>query len=103
MHLDLSLNAGGPEVPDVHFDEMSEQDLRNIMAYLHSGLNHAIQQGLDEAVIDILREWYDESFVALAEVSEGFREKVLGGFVFPPGGPPVRARYVELVKKASES
>ena len=103
MHLDLYLNAGGPEVPDIHFDEMEEQDLRNVMAYLHAALTKALIYGLDEAMTEVLTEWYDEVFCALAEVSERFRENVLGGFVFPPGGTKARRKYVELVKKASES
>ncbi len=103
MHLDLYLNAGGPEVPDVHFDEMGEQDLRNVMAYLHAALTKGLVYGLDEAMLGVLTEWYDEVFYALAEVSEHFRENMLGGFVFPPGGTKVRRKYVELAKKASES
>jgi len=103
MHLDLSLNAGGPRVPDVHFDEMQEQDLRNAMAYLYAALGHALRQDSDEAMVEVLREWYDEAFIALAEVSEAFRENVIKGFVLPPGGPSVRAEYLELVRRASES
>lgn len=103
MHLDLSLNIGGPEIPDVHFEDLEEQDLRNLMAYLHGALSRAIQEGLDEAVIEVLTEWYDKVFIALAEASETFRERVLGGFVFPPGGPSVRQKYVALAREASES
>ena len=103
MHLDLYLNAGGPRVPDIHYEEMEEQDLRNAMAYLYAALQSGLQEGLDEAMLDILREWYDETFVALAGCSERFRERVLGGDVFPPGGPKVRQKYITLVKEASES
>ena len=103
MHVDMYLNAPGPKVPDVHLDEMGEQDLRNLMAYLHASLNAALQQGIDESVTDVIREWYDEVFTALAGVSERFRENVLNGFVFPPGGPGVRSKYVAIAREASES
>ena len=103
MHLDLYLSSGGPRVPDIHYEEMEEQDLRNAMAYLYAALQGGLQQGLDEAVVDVLREWYDEAFVALAGCSESFRKRVLGGDVFPPGGPAVRPKYIALVKEASES
>ena len=103
MHVDMYLNAPGPEVPDVHFDEMEEQDLRNVMAYLHASLSAALQHGMDESVTDVIREWYDEVFTALAGVSRHFRESVLGGFVFPPGGSLVRSKYVAIAREASES
>jgi len=97
------LNKVGPAVPDVHFEEMEEQDLRNAMAYIYGALRGAIRDGLDEAAIDVIREWYDEVFVALAESSERFRSNVLNGFVLPPGGQPERKKYRELARKASES
>ena len=103
MHVDMYLNAPGPEVPDVHYDEMGEQDLRNLMAYLHASLNTALQHGVDESVTDVIREWYDEVFTALAGISEHFRESVFNGFVFPPGGPGVRSKYVAIAREASES
>ena len=103
MHLDLYLNSSGPRVPDVHFDEMQEQDLRNAMTYLYWALNKGLRDGLDDSVLEILREWYDEAFVALVELSEAFRDNVLQGFVMPPGGPGVRPKYVALAKEASES
>ena len=103
MQLDMYLNGTGPGVPDVHFDEMKEQDLRNVMAYIYAALDRGIQQGLDEAMLDVLREWYDEVFYALAEASEEFRQAVLGGLVFFPDGPSVRKKYIDLVMQASES
>ena len=103
MHVDMYINSAGPAVPDIHFDEMGEQDLRNVMAYLHVSLTNGLQQGLDEEMLAIIREWYDEVFTALAGVSEQFRERVIGGSVFPPDGPPARRKYLAIVKEASES
>ena len=103
MHLDMFLGMPGPDVPDIHYDEMSLDELRNMNAYLHAALSYAIRDELDEAMIDVLREWYDELFIKLATVEEGFRERVFNGSVIPPGGPEVRWRYVELASEASES
>ena len=103
MHLDLYLNAGGPRVPDVPLDEMTEQDLRNVMAYIYGALTTALREGLDEEMTEVLRDWYDEVFITLAGVSERFRENVLKGYVKPPGPMSVRPKYLELVKQASES
>lgn len=101
--LDTILNEPGPTVPDTHYDEMSEQELRNLNAYLHATLSHALRNDLGDDVVAVLTEWYDDVFRALAGVSERFRELVLEGSVFPPGGPGVRAKYVAFAKEASES
>ena len=90
-------------MPDAHYDEMSEQDLRNVMAYVFATLSSALREGEEEALVEVLQEWYDEVFEALAEVSERFRENVRNGSVFPPGGPRVREKYLEIIKRASES
>jgi len=103
MHLDMYLSAGGPSVPDIHLDEMNEQDLRNVMAYMHAALTRGLEHGLDEAMLGVLTEWYDEVFCALVATSERFRENMLKGFVFPPGGVAARKKYVDLAKEASES
>jgi len=103
LQLNEYLNRMGPEVPDVHFEEMKEQDLRNVMAYIYGALRGAIRDGLDEAAVAILRDWYDEVFVALAASSDRFRENVLKGFVQPPGGQSERKKYRELARRASES
>ena len=98
LHVDTYLALPGPDVPDIHIDEMEERDLRNVMAYLYGALEIGLQEDLDETMLDIVREWYDEAFTALAEVSERFREKVLDGSVFPPGGPTQRPKYVSIVR-----
>ena len=103
LQLNEYLNRLGPDIPDVHFEDMEEQDLRNAMAYIYGALRGAIGDGMDDAVVAILRDWYDEVFWALAVASDSFRENVLQGFVVPPGGQPERKRYRELAIKASES
>lgn len=103
LQLDMYLTAGGPRVPDIHFEDMEEQDLRNAMAYLYGALSGALQQAADDAMVKVLTEWYDEVFTALAEASEDFRSKVLAGFVMPPGGKLFRAKYLAIAEKASES
>ena len=103
MHLDVFKAGPGPDVPELDYQEMEEQDLRNEMAYLHIALTHAVEKGLDEAMTEVLTTWYDKAFTTLAASSERFRQAVIRGAVFPPGGPPVRAKYLGLVKKASES
>ena len=101
--LDAVMSEPGPTVPDLHYDEMSVEDLRNLNAYLHGALTHAISHDLGDDIVEVLTEWYDELFRALAAVSERFRERIFAGAVFPPGGPGVRPKYVAFAKEASES
>ena len=44
------MSEPGPTVPGLHYDEMSEQDLRNLNAYLHATLTHALRHGLGDDV-----------------------------------------------------
>ena len=103
MHLGLYLNEEGPKVPDAHYDELEEQDLRNLLTYLYIALHRAHSEGLGEAVVEVLTEWYDEAFTALVEASEEFREATIQGATFPPGGAKFRPKYLEIARKASES
>jgi len=103
MHLDMYLNAGGPQVPDVHYEDMEEQDLRNVMAYIYGACASAFRDGLDDDMVEILIEWYDEVFRALVGSSDRFRERVLEGFVVPPTGLPNRPKYMKIAREASES
>lgn len=66
----------GPRVPDLPYDEMSEQDLRNVFTYLYISAQDALAEGASEEVVRILIDQYDEVFQALAEASESFRNVV---------------------------
>lgn len=103
MFFNVYLDIPGPGVPDVPLDEMTERDLRNLITYLYAATEAAVEGQLDEPILDILTEWYDEVFVALAEASETFRDKFRTGLVFSPRGRGQRAKYMALVNKASES
>lgn len=103
LHVDMYIDSPGPDVPDIHFEDMEEQDLRNVMAYLYVALDNGTHQGLDEAMLDVVREWFDEVFTALAEASEAFREKFMEGVITPPGGIQYRPKYLAIIKQASES
>ena len=79
LYIENKLAQTGPKLPDVHYDEMDEQDLRYAFAYLYGALKNAYKDGADQKVIAILTEDYDAVFQRLAEVSEGFREVVARG------------------------
>lgn len=104
MFLDeIMSSTKGPELPDVHFEDMSEEDLRVAMAWLHLVLTKGYRYGVDDSIIEVLTEWYDEVFTALAEASESFRERFMAGFVNPPGKRSLRRKYRAIIKAASES
>jgi len=79
LYIENKLAQTGPTLPDVHYDEMDEQDLRYAFAYLYGALKKAYKDGAEPEVIAILTEDYDAVFQRLAEVSEGFREVVARG------------------------
>ena len=74
----------GPVLPECHYDEMSEQELRNALTYCFIAVKDSLREELPEEAIAILIEQYDEVFQALAGVSQRFREAVEQGKVqFP--------------------
>ena len=83
LHLGVFKAGPGPDVPELDYQEMKEQDLRNEMAYLHIALTHAIEKDLDEAMTDVLTTWYDKAFTTLAASSERFRQAVVRVPCFP--------------------
>ncbi len=99
----MFLNAGGPQVPDVHYEDMEEQDMRNAMTYIYGACAAAFRDGLDEEMLAVLLDWYDEVFTALVTSSDLFRERVLDGSVIPPTGLPNRPKYMQIAREASES
>lgn len=67
---------GGPGLPEGHWEEMEEEDLRNLFVYLYAALQKALKDDAPEDVIQVLTETYDEAFVALAQASDRFRQAV---------------------------
>jgi len=71
-----TLNGLGPALPDCHWEEMDEQDLRNVFTYLYKCIRVAYSEGVEDEVIDVLISEYDEVFAALAAASDRFKEAV---------------------------
>jgi len=79
----------GPGVPEVHPDELSHQELIDCMVYIGSAVKDALIDGNTDAA-DKLFAYYDEVFVMLIELDEGFKERFIDGRVFPLTGRPGR-------------
>ena len=103
LYVQTRMAMVGPDVPECHLDEMEEQDIRNVMAYLYGALGEGIREGLDAQVIQVITEWYDAAFTALAEVSEDFVERIAAGAIIPPQGVTHRHKYLVLAGLASEN
>lgn len=71
-----ALKVRGPKLPDCHWEEMEEKDLRNAFTYLYMSVSDALREGASDDVIEILLKEYDEVFEALAQASERFRDAV---------------------------
>ena len=93
----------GPPLIKAPFDEMSEEELRNALAWANMAIRNAQAEGLGDEVIDMLVEWYDEVFQALLEVSDSFLERSEQGLLHFPTGPQDRPKYFAFVKARLES
>ncbi len=93
-----ALNVKGPAVPSVPYDELEEQDLRNVLTYLHIAVGNALQEGASEEVMKILVDEYDTVFQLLAEGCDSFREMVRANRHFPATGTSTESvqKYKEL-------
>lgn len=100
---DVVNNTQGPPLLRLHSDEMTHQELRNTLVWLWCAISQATQDGSEEVIINILVEWYDEVFVALASIDTELLELLKKALHTPPRGIQDRAKYIELAEKASES
>lgn len=79
LYIDNALAVTGPKVPDIHYDEMTEQELKNTFAYLYGALRTAYLDNAYPEVIAVITKDYDAVFQRVAEVSEDFRDVVARG------------------------
>ena len=93
MLMDSCLASGGPGIADAPIDEMSEEELRKVLAYAFMAVRRGISEGLDDQAMEVLVDWYDAAFVAVAEASEEFVELFRRGAVQVPYGPDDRDKY----------
>jgi hypothetical protein len=95
---DSALRVKGPKVPLVPYDEMTEPDLRNMLAYLHISIEEGLEADVSGAVMEILVAEYDQAFQVLAEGSDDFRDSVEAGRHFPATGvtPESVQKYRDL-------
>jgi len=100
---DIVATIQGPPFARIPFEEMSEQELRNALAWANAAIRQAQGQGLDDATVGKLVEWYDEAFQALLEVSDSFLERSRQGLIHSPLGPQDRPKYFAFVKAYLES
>lgn len=89
-----AVKEGNPIVADVHWEEMSESQLRKIITYCRMAYNAAIEDGVRGEALEPLLEPYREVYHHLYLVSDQFREWVTTeGRVFHP---------VEFLEETSE-
>jgi hypothetical protein len=71
-----AFRSKGPSLPDCHWREMEEKDLRNLFTYLYRAVRTAHKEGASDEVVKVLLLEYDDVFQALAEASNSFRQAV---------------------------
>ena len=98
-------NAGyvtGPPLPRKPLDEMTEQELRNVLTYARIAYRNAQNDGAPEEVMSLLLQDHDAAFSALAEASERFRTRVRSNQCMPLTGHSAEsvAKYKKLAAVA---
>ena len=87
MYWEEAGRVTGPILPQAPLDELTEQELRNVLTYQRIAIRTAWDDGVADEVTELLIKEYDQTFAHLAMVSESFRDavekgrhRVLGGF-----------------------
>lgn len=93
-----ALKVRGPKLPETPVDEMSEEELRNAIAYCYLAHQKAQEEGASDEVMQVLVDQHDEVFEALAVASGRFRDNVLNNRIHWMGGwdPENIAKYKRL-------
>lgn len=86
----------GPGLPDAPLDELTEKELRILLAYLYGVTSRGLRGGIGGDSLDVLISWYDEVFLALAEASEDFLRAFAKGKALPPQGRHYRDKYLRM-------
>ena len=73
-----AINVDGPSVPDAPLDEMTVEELRNVLVYARIAYTKAKEDGAPSSTLDILLEEHDTAFQALAYADEWFKGLILG-------------------------
>jgi hypothetical protein len=88
IYLDSAIAAMGPGVEDAHIEELSEQDVLNLLVYSRKAFFDAEKDRVPIEVAEVLIDWHDAVFYHAAMASKSFREKVESGeaLFWPVGG-----------------
>ena len=76
LYWENQLSKQGPGVADCYYDEMSEKELKDVFAYLYMTYSQALEDGVEDEVLVLIRREYDTVFQLMAEVVDGFRQRV---------------------------
>ena len=76
--LDGAIRTEGPGLqdPEVHYTEMSLQELKTYFAYLRMVCEYASQTGQPEDVLEAAVKAYDEVFLYLIDMDDDFSRRV---------------------------
>ena len=86
IYYDEALRGTGPRVADVSPDEMTEAELRVAVVYVRTAAQAAMDDQAEQAVVDILVDWYDAMLEALIGVDPKLRALILSnGHVYLGG------------------
>ena len=94
----------GPIVSDVHHEELEWHYLVARIGWLRVAYVYGVKHNFaDEAVLQVLLDWFDEIFEYMCEINEDFRKRMISHSWRPPQSFEFREKYVKIAGKYSES
>lgn len=85
LYVEQAAASGGKGLKDLHFEELSLEELQDLLVYLRIAYYRASRDTEDEAVVSVITEWHDEVFLHLLDAMDDFRALVCSRIHRPIG------------------
>lgn len=85
LYVEQAASSGGGGLKDLHYEDMEQQELQDMLVYLRIAYYRASRDTEDEAVVSVITEWHDEVFLHLLDVMDDFRTLVCSRIHKPIG------------------
>ena len=82
----LGIESSGGRFSEIHYEEMSEKDLRVAITCIRLAVRRAVADDASEDILEALESTYEQVFTLLCQVSEQFRAHSLERFSGDPEG-----------------
>lgn len=101
LYIESTADIGGPGIPEGHYEELEDWQIRCQITYLRAALWRALRERADVAVIEVLDNSYIQIVLYYASINPKFREACLKNKIQYPGGSHHRKLFRQALTEGS--